>query len=132
MAKGNEVQVSANNVSLIGAGTEIVGEVKCANDLRVDGTVKGNLQVKGKLVVGNAGRVEGEVECSNGDISGVLSGKIAVQELLLLKGSSKFTGDIITKRLSIEPGSVFNGTCAMGEAGAKNSSANTPSPRRED
>lgn len=115
MAKGNDVQVAASNVSLIGAGTEIIGEVKCANDLRVDGSVKGDLQVKGKLVIGNAGRVEGEVECNNGDISGELKGKITVQELLMLKGTSTLTGDIITKRLSIEPGSVFNGNCSMGD-----------------
>ena len=87
MSKGNEIQIAANNVSLIAAGTEIQGEISCA----------------------------GEVNCRNCDISGYLKGKIGVQELLALKSTAKLNGDISTKRLSIEPGGIFSGNCAMGE-----------------
>ena len=112
MSKGNEIQIAANNVSLIAAGTEIQGEISCAGDLRVDGKVNGTLNARGKVVIGEAGRVEGEVNCH---ISGYLKGKIGVQELLALKSTAKLNGDISTKRLSIEPGGIFSGNCAMGE-----------------
>ncbi|PID90302.1 MAG: cell shape determination protein CcmA [Bacteroidetes bacterium] len=125
MAKGNEPQTA--NVSLIGTGTEIKGEIKCAGDLRVDGSVVGNLQVKGKLVIGEAGFVQGEVVCANSDISGELQGKIVVSEILSLKSSSKFTGEITAKRLSIEPGCQFNGSCQMGQA---NLPKETPKPQQ--
>ena len=115
MSKGNEIQIAANNVSLIAAGTEIQGEISCAGDLRVDGKVNGTLNARGKVVIGEAGRVEGEVNCRNCDISGYLKGKIGVQELLALKSTAKLNGDISTKRLSIEPGGIFSGNCAMGE-----------------
>lgn len=115
MAKQNEMPVAMNNVSQIGSGTEIHGDIICNGDLRIDGTVIGNLEVKGRVVIGNSGRVEGEVTCRNGDISGRMHGKIGVQELLALKATSTLEGEVMTKRLSIEPGSVFCGTCRMGD-----------------
>lgn len=115
MAKQNEMPVAMNNVSQISSGTEIKGDIVCSGDLRIDGTVVGNVQVKGKMVIGNSGRVEGEVTCRNGDISGRMKGKIDVQELLSLKATSTMEGEMATKRLSIEPGSVFCGTCKMGD-----------------
>ena len=115
MAKQSEMPVAMNNVSQISAGTEIKGDIVCSGDLRIDGVVVGNVQVKGKMVIGNSGRVEGEVTCRNGDISGRMKGKIDVQELLSLKATSTMEGEMATKRLSIEPGSVFCGTCKMGD-----------------
>lgn len=116
MAKTSVPPVALNSVSQIGAGTEIKGDIQCDGDLRIDGSVVGTIDVKGKVVIGNAGVIEGEVTCKNGDVSGKIRGKITVQELLSLKSSSEFRGDIITKKLSIEPGSQFNGTCQMGDA----------------
>lgn len=115
MAKQNDMPVAMNNVSQISSGTEIKGDIVCGGDLRIDGTVVGNVQVKGKMVIGNSGHVEGEVTCRNGDISGRMKGRIDVQELLSLKATSTMEGEMATKRLSIEPGSVFCGTCKMGD-----------------
>ena len=115
MSKQNEMPVAMNNVSQISVGTEIKGDILCGGDLRIDGKVEGKVHVKGKMVIGASGRVDGEVTCRNGDISGGMKGKIEVQELLALKSTSTFEGDVSTKRLSIEPGSVFSGTCKMGE-----------------
>jgi hypothetical protein len=115
MAKGNDIQVTANSVSLISAGTEIRGEIDCGGDLRIDGTVVGSLSVRGKVVIGESGRVEGELQCKNGDVSGYLNGKIQVAELLNLKSTAKMFADVTTQRLGIEPGAVFTGSCQMGE-----------------
>jgi len=124
MAKGNEIQVMSNSISQIAGGTEIRGEVICQGDLRIDGSVVGNVSVQGKLVIGEKGRVDGEVACRNCDVSGYLKGKLAVQELLALKSSSQLYGEISTKKLSIEPGSIFTGTCTMGQD--THSEAGTP------
>ena len=58
--------------------------------------------------------IEGDVICQNSDVEGVLLGKITVNELLSLKATAKITGDIITNKLSIEPGANFSGTVSMG------------------
>lgn len=112
MAKNNEAPNTAINI--IGSGTTIKGDIESAGDVRIDGTLKGSLNTKGKLVVGPTGLVDGEVFCQHADISGSVKGRLTVSELLSLKSTSKFDGDIISNKLSIEPGAVFTGTCSMG------------------
>ncbi len=104
----------AGTVNIIGAGTIIEGEINTNGDIRVDGTLTGKLNVKGRLVLGVSGQIDGEVVCQNADISGTIRGKLNVSDLLALKSSSKLSGDIITNKLAIEPGAVFTGSCAMG------------------
>jgi cytoskeletal protein CcmA (bactofilin family) len=101
-------------VNMIGAGTTITGDVQSKGDIRVDGTLKGSVSTEGKVVLGREGVIEGEVACKNADISGTLKAKITVSQLLSLKATSKLNGDIITNKLSIEPGASFTGSCSMG------------------
>ncbi len=118
MGKGNETQSSANTLSLISAGTELRGEIDCGGDLRIDGTVVGSLHVKGKVVIGETGRIEGDMQCKNADIMGYMRGKLQVAELLSLKATGRLEGELKTQRLGIEPGAVFTGTCEMSEDAA--------------
>jgi len=101
-------------INMIGAGTTITGGVQSKGDIRVDGTLKGSVSTEGKVVLGREGIIEGDVACKNADISGTLKAKITVSQLLSLKASSKLNGDIITNKLSIEPGASFTGSCSMG------------------
>jgi cytoskeletal protein CcmA (bactofilin family) len=119
MAKFNENETSSNNINLIGFGTEIVGDITCNGDLRIDGVLTGNLSVKGKIVVGETGRIKGEMVCKNSDISGQIDGKLSVQELLSLKSTARVVGDITTGKLAIEPGSKFTGYCDMAGTNGK-------------
>jgi cytoskeletal protein CcmA (bactofilin family) len=102
-------------VNLISQGTEITGDIKSTGDIRIDGVLNGNMVTKGKVVIGPTGRIKGEVECKNSEVSGLIEGKITVSQLLNLKASSKINGTIITNKLSIEPGAVFTGNCLMKE-----------------
>lgn len=112
MAKNNSSETPS--VNIVGAGTLIEGDITTNGDMRIDGSLTGTINVKGKLVVGPLGSVEGEIICQNADISGSIKGKIGVAELLSLKSSSKLSGDIITNKIAIEPGAVFSGSCSMG------------------
>ena len=111
MAKINEID--PNVVNKITTGTSITGDIISNGDIRIDGILKGNLNTKGKVVVGNEGVINGEIECKNADISGKVEGKIKVSELLSLSKSAKISGEITTNRLAIEPGAIFSGTCNM-------------------
>ena len=90
------------SINLIGNGTTITGDIKSNGDVRIDGKLKGNLSISGKLVVGPSGNIEGNVSCQNADVSGEIHGKVSVNELLSLKASAKLLGDIITGKISIE------------------------------
>ncbi|MBA7554937.1 hypothetical protein ES705_47577 [subsurface metagenome] len=107
------IEQENNTINLIGAGTNIKGHIDSTGDIRIDGTLNGNLRTKGKVVIGNTGMVKGEVHCKNSDLEGKVEGKILVQELLSLKSTSTILGDISAKRLAIEPGARFSGNCQM-------------------
>jgi len=111
MNKENE---TSGAVNIIGIGTIITGDIQSKGDIRIDGTLKGAVKTSGKVVVGEAGIIEGDVECNNADIAGSLNAKISVEQLLSLKGTAKLTGDLVTNKLAIEPGAAFTGHCSMG------------------
>ena len=114
MAKSNEPIVgSSNNFNQIVAGTTIKGNIESSNDIRFEGTLVGNLKTSGKLIIGTSGSVKGEIYCKNSDIEGKIEGLIHVQELLTLKSTSFIKGDIIAKKLAIDPGAKFTGSCNM-------------------
>jgi cytoskeletal protein CcmA (bactofilin family) len=119
MAKYNENEMTSNNINLIGQGTEITGDIVCNGDLRIDGNLTGNITSKGKVVIGETGRIKGEIVCKNSDISGIIEGKVSVLELLSLKATSRINGDIATNKLAIEPGSRFTGYCNMSSENEK-------------
>src|SRR5512145_1580827 len=107
------IETENNVINQIGVGTEITGDVTTNNDIRFDGALVGNLKTKGKVVIGETGSVKGEINCKNSVLEGKLEGKISVSELLTLKATSSLLGDIVTRRLAIEPGAKFSGNCSM-------------------
>ena len=114
MAKTN-VENDSNAINIIGVGTEINGDINTNGDIRIDGFLSGNIFTEGKLVVGETGKIKGEVHCKNTEVLGMIEGKIQVKELVTLKSSARIYGDIVTQKLSIEPGSLFTGNCNMNE-----------------
>lgn len=99
--------------NLITSGTIITGDITCDSDMRIDGVLSGNLTAKGKIVIGKTGDVKGEIACQNCDVEGSVNGKLTIKELLSLRSTAKFLGDIITSKLAIEPGAIFTGSCKM-------------------
>jgi len=107
-------EINPQEINLISKGTRITGDIFSDGDLRIDGELTGNLETKGRLVIGASGLIEGEIRCKSCEIAGIQKGSLFVNELLSLKASSNVTGDIVTGKLSIEPGAYFAGTCTMG------------------
>lgn len=114
MAKENNV-INLQVINLIATGTKITGDLLSDGDIRIDGELMGNLESKGRLVIGASGKVEGDIRCKSCEIAGTHKGKLFITELLSLKASSSISGDMVTGKLSIEPGAYFIGTCTMGD-----------------
>ena len=111
MAKTMETENSPINI--ITDGTVIKGDIIASGDFRLDGKLEGNIQLNGKLVIGDSGVVNGNVLCQNANIIGTVNGNLSVKELLSLHTSARVRGDILINKLSIEPGAVFSGKCRM-------------------
>ena len=95
-------------------GTVIEGEIKSASDIRLDGTIHGSIVSSAKVVIGQNGKLEGDLRCQNGDVSGHVKGIVDVKEMLFLKATANIEGDIVAGKLVVEAGAIFNGTCRMG------------------
>ena len=101
---------------MIAYGTIFEGDLKSEGDFRIEGTIKGTLITKGKVVVGNSGLVEGSLNCNNADVEGQIKGKLVVLETLSLRASAHVDGDVQTGKLAVEPGATFNANCQMKDA----------------
>ena len=117
MSRNNEVQPTA--VNLICDGTSIKGDVQASRDIRIDGYLNGKIDVNGKVVVGNTGKIEGDVKCKTIDVSGRVEGNVVASEMINLKSTAIILGNITTDKISVEPGAKFTGTCKMGEQAPK-------------
>lgn len=117
MAK-NEIQIAA--VNTICDETVINGDIIAKNDLRIDGSINGNLVTSGRIVVGPTGMITGDTKCNNIEILGSIRGNIEAIDIVSIKGNAKIDGNIFTKRLSVEPGITFNGMCKMSETSNEN------------
>lgn len=129
--KGTEKKMaheSYNNqpvINIISDGTQIKGHISTENDFRVSGKIEGELEVKGKCIVTQTGKISGELRANDADISGKTEGNLIIGNKLFLRQSAHVSGDIHTKTLLIEEGAIFEGVCHMSSdpLNIKNSSA---------
>lgn len=110
----NEKPNGGNGTTLVSAGTTLKGDISSTSDLRIDGTIIGNVSSSSKIVIGASGSVEGDVTGSQADIVGKVSGNIKTKELLQLRGDCIVNGNVYAGKLQVEPTAIFNGQCHMG------------------
>lgn len=103
-----------NGTTLISSGTTLKGDLSSNSDLRIDGTVIGNINSSAKVVIGANGVVEGDIIGAQADIVGKVSGNIRAKDLLQLRGECLVTGNLYAGKLQVEPTATFNGQCHMG------------------
>ena len=104
---------STSSNSLI-QGTNIEGNVQAEKDIRIDGTLRGSLTCKGKVIIGPTGFIAGDIQCENAVIEGRFEGILIVGDVLHVKETAKVDGDVTTQKLVVQPGSIFNVKCKMG------------------
>lgn len=105
---------AGNGTTLISSGTTLKGDVSSNGDLRIDGTIIGNIKSTAKIIIGASGVVEGDILGNQADIVGKVTGNVRAKELLQLRGDSVVTGNLYAGKLQVEPSATFNGQCHMG------------------
>ena len=111
----NEKTNGGNGTTLLSAGTTLKGDISSNSDLRIDGTIIGNVSSSAKIVIGASGSVEGDISGNQADIVGKVSGNIKTKDLLQLRGDCVVNGNVHAGKLQVEPTAVFNGQCHMGK-----------------
>jgi cytoskeletal protein CcmA (bactofilin family) len=109
------VQKSEAGSCVISRGTIIEGKFKTTEDLRLDGTIIGEVKSEKKLVMGESGKIEGTVICGESSIKGRIEGELNVKGLLHLLSSAFIKGKIVAKKMVVDEGAAYNGECLIGE-----------------
>ncbi|MDB5193611.1 MAG: hypothetical protein JWQ96_3174 [Segetibacter sp.] len=108
-----EINPSSSSTTIIGSGVVLTGDITSTGDIRIDGTVKGNVSSTSRVLVGTEGIVEGNIDGIQSDVMGRVKGNIKTKDLLNLRGDANVSGDIFAGKLQVEPKVVFNGHCYM-------------------
>jgi cytoskeletal protein CcmA (bactofilin family) len=115
-----------NGTTLISAGTTLKGDLSSNSDLRIDGTIYGNVSSSAKIVIGASGNVEGDISGNQADVVGKVTGNIKTKDLLQLRGDCVVNGNVYAGKLQVEPTATFNGQCHMGNIVEMGATANEP------
>jgi cytoskeletal protein CcmA (bactofilin family) len=100
----------ALSLTYLSQATEFQGDLFAEGMLRVDGTVHGNVDIKGDLEISATGLIEGpEVKASNIIVQGVLKARVFASGKLTLSKTARLEGDVVAGALEIEPGAYYTG-----------------------
>ncbi len=121
---------SSHSLNSLVQGTAVEGKVKATSDIRIDGSIKGDLVCDAKVIIGPSGVVEGTIKCENAVIEGSFEGTMFVKELLNIRETAKVTGDVTYGKLIVQSGAVISGSYEMG-GGKSNGSMKNPSESKK-
>jgi cytoskeletal protein CcmA (bactofilin family) len=100
--------------SFLGEGTDINGEVKFSEIMRVDASISGTITSdSGSLLVMEKGRIKATIQAGSVEVSGIVEGTITAKTSVKIHSTGRVYGDIYTPALIIEHGAVFDGKCHM-------------------
>ncbi len=95
----------SSNVSVLGPSTRVTGRVSGDGALRVEGIVRGDIQVSGEAEIAAGASVEGNVSAASLEVGGTLLGDVASSGPVAIRSGAVVRGDLRGSEISIEPGS---------------------------
>ena len=98
-------------------GTEVLGELRFRDTLRIDGRVKGKIVSDNTLIVGESANVEADIDCGVVSIRGTVSGRVRGRQRIELLAGARVQATLVSPKLVIEDGAFFQGDCEMGAVG---------------
>ncbi len=114
-------------IGFLDKGVKLEGTLELAGTFRIDGEVRGTVRSKERVIIGESGRVEGEVIAAIVTVSGKVNGKVNGLNRVELQPTGQVEGEVFTPCLVIEAGGVIEGRCHM-RAEAKPARAPQPIP----
>ena len=110
----SSTSTNQSSVNIIGAGTQIEGKFSATENVRLDGFVKGEVKCSQRLVMGETGKVDGNIRTKDAIIMGTIEGELVAEGSLHLKGTAHIRGSIIAKYMVVDEGARYIGDCKIG------------------
>jgi len=111
--------------TVIAKGTVIEGKFVCAENVRLDGAIHGEVKVEKRFVMGDSSFVQGNINARDAAIKGKIKGDVLVKEALHLMDTAVIEGNITAKTMVVEEGARYNGSCQIGQGASA-----TPAPAK--
>src|SRR5262244_3263339 len=100
--------------SFLGEGTEITGEVRFSEIMRVDSNISGTIvSDSGSLLIMEKGCIKATFQVGVVEVSGIVEGTITAKNSVKIHSTGRVYGDIYTPALIIDHGAVFDGKCHL-------------------
>jgi cytoskeletal protein CcmA (bactofilin family) len=106
------------NLSVIAAGSKVIGDMECSGVLKIEGTVEGTIRGARQVLLGRQGVVKGDIETREAVVGGNVEGSIHALERVEIQGTAAVVGNIHTKTIVIREGGQINGAVRMDESPA--------------
>jgi cytoskeletal protein CcmA (bactofilin family) len=104
--------------SRLGSNLQVKGEISGNEDLDIDGTVEGLVQLEErKLTVGKAAKVTADIIAGEVVVYGSLKGNVHAKSRVEIKKEGSVTGDLTTAQIIIEDGAYFKGSIETESSG---------------
>ncbi|MDR0443405.1 MAG: polymer-forming cytoskeletal protein [Treponema sp.] len=120
MAQDRRGDFSINTI--IGPNTSLTGDIESGGFTRIDGSIRGDVRAKGRVVIGERARMKSNISGTNITIGGVVYGNVVADGHLVILSSGLVIGDIITRRIQADDGCLIHGkikVCPCDESWAK-------------
>jgi len=102
--------------AFVGKGVDFKGTIVYQGTVRIDGTLDGEIQTEGVLLIGEEAVLKAKVTAGTIVCKGKITGDITAKEKIKLRAPAVISGGVKTPMLSIEEGVLFNGTLEMTQA----------------
>ena len=102
--------------SRITSGIRVKGQITGREDLYVNGTVEGTIDLSGgMLIIESRGHLVSEVKAREVVIFGRVEGKVTTRDRLKIMKDGSVEGDLVAGRIMIEDGAYFKGSIEIGD-----------------
>src|SRR5580700_8715075 len=109
---------SSSGLARLGATLHVKGEITGNEDLHIDGTVEGLVQLEDrKLTVGASAKVTADIIAREVVVYGNVKGNLRARDRIEIKKDGSVVGDLTTARIMIEDGAYFKGSIEIDKAG---------------
>lgn len=100
---------SKSKTSIIAEGTVINGDFNTNENLRIDGSIIGDVSCEKRLVIGKNGLINGKIEAAEVSINGKMIGEVLSKGIINLGSTANAEGKIVATTLVMDEGAIFNG-----------------------
>ena len=110
----------ATTDTIVGPQSYFTGTFRSEKDLRIEGTVEGEIDCRGTVIVAKDATLSATVRARNIEIAGSVTGDVFIEERLHLRASGEMRGQSHAASFIVEEGGYFEGEMKMGSTDQEN------------